>query len=172
MSCAIGMRSRRWRPVWTAAILCGTALFARAGDRVTWDFTLPTLAGDRFVRASKLSGPVLVNFWGCYCPPCVEELPRLQAFATAHPNWTVLLVCTDAPRTARVFLRRHHVTLAALRMGADVAGLMRIAGNRDGSLPFTVVLHDGRILLTHSGGLSVADLSAVAAVGQADKSRR
>jgi len=172
MSCANGTRSRRWRPVWIAAILCGVALFARAADRGTWDFTLPTLAGDRFVRASKLSGPVLVNFWGCYCPPCVEELPRLQAFVAAHPNWTVLLVCTDAPQTARVFLRRHRITLTALRGGADLAGLMRVAGNREGSLPFTVVLHDGRILLTHSGGLSVADLSAVAAVGQADKSRR
>ena len=44
---------------------------ARGGERA-WDFNLPALDGSRFVRASSVQGPLLVNFWGVECPPCVE----------------------------------------------------------------------------------------------------
>jgi thiol-disulfide isomerase/thioredoxin len=126
-----------------------------------WDFTLPTLDGSRFVQASALSGPVLVNFWGKDCAPCIAELPRLQAFAKANPQWTVLLVSTDVPADARAFVQRHGVQLTVLRSGASVAGLMRSAGNRSGGLPFTVALQDARICHRHIGEVGEAELAAI-----------
>jgi len=113
------------------------------------------------VQVSKLPGPVLVNFWGRDCAPCVAELPLLQTFARKNRDWTILLVCTDAPREARVFLQKHNVTLTALKPGANVAGLIRGAGNRSGGLPFTVVLCGGQVCQTRERGLSEADLEAL-----------
>lgn len=131
---------------------------ARPPTGQAWDFSLPTLDGGRFVRLSALAGPVLVNFWGRDCPPCVEELPRLQAFADAHPAWTVLLVSTDAPADAREFAQRRGITLPVLRPGGNVVALMRAAGNRGGALPFTVAVIGARICDGQLGALSVADL--------------
>jgi len=124
----------------------------------SWDFTLPTLDGTRFVQAARIAGPLLVNFWGRDCAPCVAELPRLQAFADANPHWTVLLVSTDAPGDAREFVQRYGVTLPVLRSGANVAGLMRSAGNRSGGLPFSVALAGAAVCSTQAGELGTADL--------------
>jgi thiol-disulfide isomerase/thioredoxin len=135
-----------------------------------WDFTLPTLDGTRFVQAAAVKGPLLVNFWGRDCGPCITELPRLQAFAKAHPQWTVLLVSTDATTDAREFVQRHGVELNVLRPGANVAALMRSAGNRNGGLPFTVALRDSRVCDGQLGELSASDLlRMIATCGKGDK---
>ena len=124
-----------------------------------WDFTLPTLDGSRFVQASSFEGPVLVNFWGRDCGPCITELPRLQAFAQAHPQWTVLLVSTDSTAQAQEFVQRHKLMLTVLRPGANVSALMRSAGNRSGGLPFSVTLRNGRVCESRTGELADSDLT-------------
>lgn len=136
-------------------LMCaGLGSLANAADSKVWDFTMATLDGDRFVQGSRLPGPVLVNFWGRDCPPCVAELPRLQAFARDQLGWTLLLVATDPPQDARAFLQRRGITLPTLKSGPNVVPLMRAAGNRTGGLPFTVVLRDGQVCRVHEGELS------------------
>ncbi|ALX83779.1 hypothetical protein APT56_11640 [Achromobacter denitrificans] len=155
---------------WTCLALCAATAIASAQPRPVsrppagraWDFSLATLDGGRFVRLASLEGPVLVNFWGRDCPPCVTELPRLQRFADAHPAWTVLLVSTDAPAAATEFVRSHGVHLPVLRPGGNVVALMRAAGNRGGALPFTVATRVARICEGQLGALSGADLRRIA----------
>ncbi len=124
-----------------------------------WDFNLPSLDGSRFVQASTVKGPVLINFWGKDCAPCVAELPRLEAFAAANPLWTVLLVSTDSPAVAREFATRLNLKLPVLRSGANVAALMKSAGNRHGALPFSLALRDGALCERQLGELSHTDLA-------------
>jgi outer membrane receptor for ferrienterochelin and colicins len=131
-----------------------------------WNFTLPTLAGDRFVALRSLAGPVLVNFWGVDCPPCVAELPALMAFARAQPQWTVLLVGTDKPAVAQPFLERYAHPLPAnvlpLRGGANTPALLRAAGNRQAALPHSVAWSRGAACKSHSGMLDDALLQQMA----------
>ena len=144
----------------SSAASSAKAATVRVGQ--SWDFTLPSLDGSRFVRASEISGPVLVNFWGRDCPPCVAELPRLHAFAQANPRWTVLLVSTDSPAVAREFVQRHNLTLPVLRPGGNVTALMRSAGNRSSSLPFTVALQNAHICESQTGTVEATDLERMA----------
>lgn len=42
------------------------------------DFRLLNLEGQTVQLASLRGSPVIINFWGLNCPPCIEELPILQ----------------------------------------------------------------------------------------------
>jgi outer membrane receptor for ferrienterochelin and colicins len=156
-----------------AAIRAGTQ--SPFGVAKGWDFTLPTLDGDRFVRLRDATGPVLVNFWGVDCPPCVAELPLLLAFARAQPGWTLLLVSTDAPAAARAFAARLPRPLPPnvwlLRGAAQARALLREAGSRHGGLPHSVALVPGSAgaCALHAGMLTDGWLSDT--VASCDASR-
>ena len=134
-----------WTSVaWAHEASAHAAAVSPVSPETAWHFTLPTLDGSRFVTLSDARGPVLVNFWGRECPPCVHELPLLAQFARDHPDWTVMLVATDPPAQARPFIEgMNGLTpsvpgLVWLKGGASVATLMRSAGNSGGALPYTL----------------------------------
>jgi peroxiredoxin len=78
-----------YRPAatWLAILLVSVARDGGAqpvpGARAP-EIDLPTLAGGR-VKLSKLRGrPVVVTFWGTYCPPCRVEFPELVRAQQTH----------------------------------------------------------------------------------------
>lgn len=139
--------------------------------RAVWRFTLATLEGDRFVRSSDFNGPVLVNFWSRDCPPCIAELPRLQAFANSNKDWAVLLVATDSAHDAQAFLSSRSITLTSLRAGTDTRALLRVAGNPSGALPFSRAQLASNTCFTKLGELSEWDFGKIHASCALDAER-
>lgn len=55
------------------------------------DFKLKTLDGKE-ISLSQLKGkPVVVNFFASWCPPCIKEMPDLNAFANEYKDKVTVL---------------------------------------------------------------------------------
>ena len=77
-------------------------------------------AGGELDLQSFRGKPLLVNFWATWCPPCVEELPMIDAFSREHAakGLQVLALAIDQPSAVRRFLERQ-----ALSFPVGLAGL-------------------------------------------------
>lgn len=79
--------------------------------------------------------PVLVHFWATWCPPCVEELPSLLAYARSTGT-PVLAVSVDEDwASLRAFLGDAVPPEVLLADGAEVARLFDVR-----ELPVTFVV--------------------------------
>jgi len=128
----------------------------RAGDRAT-RFTLPRADGQGKVTLADFSGkPLIVEFWATWCPSCVEFLPALHAWASAHPQAIVLSVHQGGTaEEVRAFLeeRLGKTPESASRFIALVDESERVSvAYRVDSVPvFFAVAPDGLIRSVHWG---------------------
>ena len=111
--------------------------------------------------------PLLVNFWATWCPPCVQELPLLDAFYVQQraAGWQVLGLALDQADKVQGFLQRMPLRFPVLLGGTQGLALVRQLGNERGGLPFSLLFAaDGQILMRKMGKLSEQDLQAWAAL--------
>jgi thiol-disulfide isomerase/thioredoxin len=105
--------------------------------------------------------PLLVNFWATWCPPCIEELPLIEAFYQQNKvnGWQVLGLAVDKPERVQSFLKTTPLSFAIGMAGLEGTELSREWGNLTGSLPFTVVFAgDGQIAQHKLGRITQQDL--------------
>lgn len=57
---------------------------------------LPCLGGEASPEQPDPDHITVVNVWAWWCGPCRDELPHIQAFSDAHPEYTVVGVHADA----------------------------------------------------------------------------
>ena len=105
--------------------------------------------------------PLLVNFWATWCPPCVEELPMLEAFWREHgpKGLQIVALAIDQPSAVRRFLERQPLSFPVGLAGLDGTQLAKSLGNTAGGLPFSVFFaKDGSIYQQKLGQLKQDDL--------------
>lgn len=121
------------------------------------------------VRLADWRGrPLLVNFWATWCPPCVEELPLLNAFHASQikKGWQVIGLAVDQPSAVRSFLQKLPLSFPVGMAGFAGTELSRSLGNLTGGLPFTVVFDaTGQVAHRKIGQVSEADLKQWAQLG-------
>jgi len=126
-----------------------------------WSLKWNTPSGAELTMLSFKGRPLLINFWATWCPPCVEELPLIDAFFKENQanGWQVLGLAVDKPAQVQTFLRKTPLAFSVAMAGFDGTGLSRSLGNTTGGLPFSVALDsEGGIIQRKMGRLDVSDL--------------
>ena len=118
-------------------------------------------SGGELAMASWRGRPLLVNFWATWCPPCIEELPMMEAFWREHASKGLQMVALaiDQPSAVRRFLERIPLSFPVGLAGLEGTQLAKSLGNASGGLPFSVFFDkDGGIYKQKLGQLQPADL--------------
>ena len=86
--------------------------------------TLPAMDPNTFERLlAQLDGtPVLVNFWGSWCPPCKEEMPRLVGAHREFGDRVQFLGVDiiDSREDATAFMEEYEMTFPSVFDPPDV----------------------------------------------------
>jgi thiol-disulfide isomerase/thioredoxin len=154
------LKQALFRLLVTHGLMAGCQTVVAAAPSVNFD--LPKLDGTAFVRLEDYAGrPVLMNFWGSECPPCVAEMPLLFAQAQRYPDIQFLGIAVDQRATATRFLVRMQPTYPQLIAANQPEVLMRRFGNRVGALPYTVMVNrEHEICASHLGEVDEKWISA------------
>lgn len=130
--------------------------------------SLPDLNGKIHALSDYRGHRVLLNFWASWCGPCLDEMPALDRThakfsdsAPAVPGAIVIGIAMDDPAMARAFLAAHPLHYPILLGDLNEPSTTRQFGDTDTVLPYSVLLGpDGRVLATHTGALSDAEMAA------------
>lgn len=91
---------------------------------------------------------VLINFWATWCPPCIAEMPSMQALYEDYNDKAVFIFVTNDERASiDKFIAKHHYTFPIYQPLSPAPTLLE--GN---SLPTTYLIDEsGNILIKKTG---------------------
>ena len=84
--------------------------------------SVPQVGGGYIDLAALRGKPVWVNFMGTYCPPCLDEFPLMNGFATRYANTGLVILAIDVKEdegTVAAFADRLSATFP---LGLDADG--------------------------------------------------
>lgn len=122
------MKNKRWLQItiFTIVLLLGTytVVIKSFEDKVTVtkgakapDFTVTGLDGNIYGLSQYKGKPLVINFWGTFCPPCVREMPALQSQYDKRKNQNIEIVAMnldESPVTVKAFLQQYNITIPVL----------------------------------------------------------
>ena len=152
------------RPLVLAGLLVAAPLEAqkvRPGAAAP-EIELTKLQGGKLKLSSLRGYPVVVTFWGTWCPPCRDEFPELVAAHRKYRDAGLEIVAVNqrdqelSTKDVQAFADRYGVKFPVL---LDARGRSRRSFQLVG-LPTTVFIdRGGTIQVVHTGPLSSAGLA-------------
>ncbi|WP_460134951.1 prolipoprotein diacylglyceryl transferase family protein [Pseudomonas sp. S1_E04] len=122
------------------------------------DITLRNASGEVVQLLDYQGGPLVINLWATWCPPCRREMPVLENAQRMRPEVTFLFVNqAESMQSVSTYLATQGLNLDNVLF--DASGRL---GQAVGSMALPTTLFytaDGRLLNSHLGELSQASLA-------------
>ncbi|PNV94499.1 TlpA disulfide reductase family protein [Pseudomonas protegens] len=122
------------------------------------EVALRNAAGETVQLTDYQGGPLVINLWATWCPPCRREMPVLERAQQQRPDLTFLFVNqAESMQSVSTFLATQDLNLNNVLF--DGSGRL---GKAVGSMALPTTLFysaDGRLLGSHLGELSEASLA-------------
>ena len=124
-----------------------------------FDFDLPDLNG-KVLSLHDFEGKVLViNFWATWCPPCEEEMPRLNQLQQKYKKNDLVVIGIaldkDSLDLVEPFVRKKGIEYPILRGNEEV---LRNLGDFSGVPTTLIVDRKGNIKKKYDGSFDEDDL--------------
>ena len=101
--------------------------------------------------ASLIGKVVFINFWATWCPPCIAEMPSINAlYGKFKDNENVVFLMADVDgndQKSDSFMKKHHYDLEVVSPAGDIPPVFM-----QGAVPTTVILDkDGKMVYRQEG---------------------
>jgi len=76
----------------------------------------------RYFDEFKGKGPVIINFWGTWCPPCKREMPDLKRIYDEYKDQGLQIVglaVNDTPEKVKAFAKQYGIDWVMLMANRD-----------------------------------------------------
>lgn len=150
---------------WTIQTLMKVGLFQPKIDKQTGEASAEALPnvffrkGDgKTVDLTSLKGKVIfINFWATWCPPCIAEMPSINAlYGKFRDNENVVFLMVDVDgnyQKSDRFMKKHHYALEVVSSTSEIPPVFM-----QGAVPTTVILDkEGKMVYRQEG---VADYNS------------
>lgn len=120
---------------------------------MAYDFTLPSLEGDKISLSSLRGKWVFLNFWATWCGPCVVEMPMMNKLYNELKNepFEMIAVSIDEAPADKVkrFAKELEIDFTVLLdRSNDAARQYGII-----SIPFTLIINPKGEIVTKASGM-------------------
>jgi peroxiredoxin len=115
------------------------------------EIELVSIGGNTYRLSDYAGQPVVVNFWATWCPPCVAEIPEIQAAYSEYDFYLMAVNVGEDSGTTLQFAREMNMTFPVL---LDTYG--RVSNAYDvSSIPITFFIDaEGVIRQIERGSMS------------------
>lgn len=123
-------------------------------------FSFPLLAGGEGNIEDYIGKPIMLNFWGIDCPPCIAELPEFVKYYERHKAEGLEIISLNVdstPEEQKEFMKTQPMPWVA---GYDREGLFKKWGYR--GIPTTIFVDPtGTVIEIKLGAMTESDLEAI-----------
>ncbi len=126
------------------------------------DWSLKDKDGIQYKLSQEKGKWVLVNFWAPWCPPCLAEMPGLDALQKQHKDLLVIGVAVMYRKTQEVtdVIKEKSLTYPIVLGNEDIAGEF---GGMTGMPTSFLYSPTGTLVGHHDGPLTQVDVEQVIA---------